>query len=113
MRFSRSDFESISTRVEGNEFGAKMINLGASVAIGAAAGAFTGGAGAAAIMSAGSLSSQLQRQSGRTDITAAQLKAQIMAKRGGTTGAAVRGAGIGALETGITGGIRDTASSLT
>jgi hypothetical protein len=105
-----------------------MINLGASVAIGTVAGAFTGGAGAAATMAAGSLSSRVSdasalasslklAQAGKTQTTftpytAAEFKAQNLAKSGGMLGATARGAGMGALETGITGGIRDTASSL-
>ncbi|CAG8751578.1 17307_t:CDS:2, partial [Racocetra fulgida] len=83
--------ETISTQVEGNEFGSKMINLGASVAVGAVAGAFTGGAGAAATIGAGTL---------KTASEAAKERAAIL----------MAGAGMGALETGITSGIRDTAS---
>jgi len=44
--------ESISSKVESNEFLSKAINFGAGVAVGAVSGAFTGGIGAAAAIGA-------------------------------------------------------------
>lgn len=101
-----STLESFSNKVEGNEFGAKMINLGTSVAVGGIAGAFTGGAGAAAAMAASGLAAGLIGEGEDAKPNLAQKKLNRYTSQGGTWGAAVRGAGMGALQTGIASGIR-------
>ncbi|CAG8472629.1 20115_t:CDS:2, partial [Cetraspora pellucida] len=97
-----STLESFSNKVEGNEFLSKAVNVGATALAAGAAGFFTAGTGAAAVMSAASLASAS---------TSTKEKASSLTASGGVGGAAVRGAGMAALQSGITSGIRTAADA--